>query len=171
MFDQNIKPNVRLMTEDTSFIIAASIRVSARLSNLATDPNNRAAINRTNKATRTGATSHQKLSMQHSFNMGSFSATHYNQSDVDSTQIDVFLALRRDIISLQKHTMPSENETGMRQSVSRQLFSELQFDNLFQGHSRRLNDTGLHIPLKQVAELYHIAHIKQRIIAGRTWQH
>lgn len=109
MFDQNIKPDVRLMTEGISFIMAALIQDSARFSNLA-PVLNPAATNQANKATRIDVTSHHKLSMQLSFNMGNFSATHYNQKDVDSTRIDVFLALRRNINSLKQHTVPNENE-------------------------------------------------------------
>ena len=71
MFDQNRKPDVRLMTEGISFIIAASIRDSARFSYLA-PVSNSAATNRTNKVTRTDVTSQHKLSMQLPVNVGNF---------------------------------------------------------------------------------------------------
>lgn len=145
MTTQKITPDVRFMAEGNPFIIAALIRVSARINFLAT-VSKRAATNRANKATRCDATSHSLLSMQHPFNVGNFNSTTFNQKDVDTIVIDVFLACRRYIKSLQQHTMPNENGTGMRQVISRQQHLEIQFNNLFRGHSRRFYETGLHVP-------------------------
>lgn len=138
-------PDVRFMTEGKSFIIAALIRGSARINFLAA-VSNCAATNRASKATRCDATSHSLLSMRQPFNVGEFNSTPLNQKDVDTNVIDVFLVCRRYIKPLQQHAMPNENGTGMRQVISRQQHLEIQFNNLFRGHSRRFYETGLHVP-------------------------
>ncbi len=72
LFDQN-KPDVRIMTEGTTFTMTARVRDSARFSYLA-ESRTLAAIHQTNTVTRCDVTSQLLPSMRHTFNVGNFNS-------------------------------------------------------------------------------------------------